>query len=136
MSRPVEKNAIKTAAVVGSNVIGNGSLATAHFDRLGFDGARIGAQYTVADPAPTTVTATLIVQHDDDPAFGSPTTFATIAAALTDTKEGLAVDEPLDLRGAKRYARVSTTLVFSGGSSPAQKVGLAATLCGAQDVPK
>lgn len=135
MSRPVEKDAIKIPDLVGTNQVGNGTVATGIIDRLNYDGARIGADYAVADPVPTTVTATLTVQHGDDSGLSDATTFATIKAALTDTKSGLAVDEPLDLRGAKRYIRVSTTLAFSGGSSPAQKVALAAALCGAQDVP-
>lgn len=135
MSRPVEKDSIKIPAMVGTNQVGNGTVATNIIDRRNYDGARIGASYAVADPVPTTVTATLIVQHGDAANLSDVSTFATVKAALTDTKAGLVVDEALDLRGAKRYIRVSTTLAFAGGSSPAQKLALAAALCGAQDVP-
>ena len=135
MTRPTEAKAIKTRSLAGTNQVGNGSVVTAHVDRLGFDCARVAANLAVADPAPTSNTALIIVQHDDDPAFGSPTTFATVRAASADVKGGLVVDEALDLRGAKRYVRMSSTLTFTGGSSPAQKIALALTLAGAQDVP-
>ena len=134
MSRPVEKDQI-TTTVAGTNQVGDGTVTTGIVDRLGFDGARIGANFAEASPSPTTVVGSVIVQHGDAANLSDATTFATLQAADVSTKAGLSLDEALDLRGAKRYVRVSSTLDFEGGSSPAQKVGLAITLCGAQDVP-
>lgn len=126
-----EGKRVKMGAVLAKNQVGNGTVSTGWISRRDFLAGRAFVNLEAASPAPTSLTATLIVEDATSDAGANSATYATLEAAGDDLKAGALLDGAVDLKGAREYVRVSSTLAFTGGSSPAAVTAVGLALTGA-----
>ena len=126
-----EGKRVKLAAVKAATQTGDGTVSTGWISRTDFLAGRAFASLEAASGSPTSLTATLIVEDATSDAGAGSATYATIAAAGDDLKAGALLDGAVDLKGAREYVRVSSTLAFTGGSSPAAVTAVGLALTGA-----
>lgn len=125
----------KIAAVKAASQVGDGTVSSGWISRDGFNAARIFASLEAASGSPTTLTATLIIEDATSDAGAGAATFATVAEAGTDVKAGALLEGAVDLSGAREFVRVSSTLDFTAGSSPAAVTAVGIALTGAVETP-
>lgn len=98
-----------------------GANGTTGVDRLGANFAVVEVQTGAVTGAPTTQTLDVKIQHSDaigsgfvDYVPGAVGSGAVAQLTAVQTRKR----KTIDLRGAKRYVRLSSTTAFTGGTSP------------------
>lgn len=114
------------------------TVVGAAIDRLGFDNLVLDVEVGAATGAPTSFTCDVKVQHCDTSggtyADWQPLGTAISGAVATITATGRK-RKTVDLKGAKRYLKVSNTVAFVGGASPTLPNAAVVLLGGAAVLP-
>lgn len=105
--------------------VGSGAVVGVGVDRTGYLSAGVEYSAGICPSVPTGFTVALLVEHSAD--NSSWATFDTIATF--GTAGGLSAASTvkyfdLNLRGAKKWIRITETLTFTGGTSPSQVGGV------------
>lgn len=134
MRTEAQGKTVKTLKVLAQTRTGNGTATSGWVSRDGYASGRVFASVAAPTGSPSALTATLIVEHATDISGTGAATFATISAA-TSVLAGATLEGPVNLRLANGFIRVSTTLAFTGGTTPAALVACGVTGTGASKTP-
>jgi len=87
-------------------------------DTLGFDSCVFAMLYGATGGSPTQVDDAVIIEEGDASDLSDAAAVTGATLAVQDPAAGQENELNMDLRSRKRYLRLSSTVTFTGGSSP------------------
>jgi hypothetical protein len=125
------------SAILPVITAGDGTVTSVAIDRAGYLSGAVVYHAGICPSVPTGFTVALAVTHCDT-SGGTYTNFATIATfgAADDLSAASTIKYfDVNLRGAKRYIKITETFDFTGGSSPSQLGSVSVVLGDAKSEP-